>query len=308
MHSEPYPRDLVGYGPEPPHARWPGDARICVSLVIAVEEGSEYSILHGDAHSESILSEVAGLAPLPGEREPNIESMYEYGSRAGYWRIVRALEERELTATVYAVAMALERNPAAGEAAVEAGFEVMSHGYRWINYHGMDEATEREHIDRAVEIITRVCGRRPVGWCTGRPSMNTRRLVVEAGGFLYDSDSLSDDLPYWESVNGAGHLVIPHQFDNNDTKFVHTNGFAYGGHYEQYLKDNFDVLYREGLERPKMMTVSLHSRIVGRPGRIRALERFLDYVLEHDRVWIPTREEIARHWIATHPFRPPETA
>ncbi len=305
MQSEPYPRDLVGYGPEPPHARWPGEARICVSLVIAVEEGSEYSILHGDAHCESILSEVAGLVPRPGAREPNIESMYEYGSRAGYWRILRALGERGLTATVYAVAMALERNPAAGEAAVEAGFEVMSHGYRWIDYHGMDEATEREHIERAVEIIARVCGRRPVGWCTGRPSMNTRRLVVEAGGFLYDSDSLSDDLPYWESVNGAGHLVIPHQFDNNDSKLVHPNGFAYGGHYEEYLKDTFDVLYREGLERPRMMTVSLHSRIVGRPGRIRALERFLDYVLGHDRVWIPTREQIARHWTATHPYRSP---
>ena len=305
MPSEPYPRDLVGYGPEPPHARWPGDARICVSLVIAVEEGSEYSILHGDAHCESILSEVAGLVPRPGAREPNIESMYEYGSRAGYWRILRALGERGLTATVYAVAMALERNPTAGEAAVEAGFEVMSHGYRWIDYHGMDEATEREHIDRAVEIIARVCGRRPVGWCTGRPSMNTRRLVVEAGGFLYDSDSLSDDLPYWETVNGTGHLVIPHQFDNNDSKFVHPNGFACGGHYEEYLKDTFDVLYREGLERPRMMTVSLHSRIVGRPGRIRALERFLDYVLGHDRVWIPTREQIARHWMTTHPCRPP---
>ena len=186
---------------------------------------------------------------------------------------------------------------------MQAGFEVMSHGYRWIDYHGMDEATEREHIDRSVEIITRVCGRRPVGWCTGRPSLNTRRLVVEAGGFLYDSDSLSDDLPYWETVGGTGHLVIPHQFDNNDSKFVHTNGFAHGGHYEQYLRDTFDVLYREGLERPKMMTVSLHSRIVGRPGRIRALERFLDYVLEHDRVWIPTREQIARHWTATHPYR-----
>ncbi|MEQ9349503.1 MAG: polysaccharide deacetylase family protein, partial [Alphaproteobacteria bacterium] len=194
-----YPRDLIGYGAEPPHAQWPGQAKVCISLVIAVEEGSEYSILHGDAHSESILSEVAGLTPLPGQREVNIESMYEYGSRAGYWRIMRSLTSRGLPATVYAVAMALERNPAAGEAAVKAGFEVMSHGYRWINYHGMDEALEREHMEKAVDIIARICGKRPVGWCTGRPSMNTRRLVVEEGGFLYDSDSLSDDLPYWET-------------------------------------------------------------------------------------------------------------
>ena len=281
MHSEPYPRDLIGYGPEPPHAGWPGDARVCVSLVIAVEEGSEYSILHGDAHSESILSEVAGLTPIPGERE--VEHRVHVRVREPGRLLAHRADtpkERGLTATVYAVAMALERNPAAGEAAVEAGFEVMSHGYRWINYHGIDEATEREHIEQGGG--GHRPGLRPASGragAPGRPSLNTRRLVVEAGGFLYDSDSLSDDLPYWETVNGVGHLVIPHQFDNNDTKFVHTNGFAYGGHYEQYLKDTFDVLYREGLERPKMMTVSLHSRIVGRPGRIRALERFLDYVL-----------------------------
>ncbi len=299
-----YPRDLVGYGRNPPHAGWPDKARICVSLVVSVEEGGEYSILHGDEHSESILSEVAGAAPAVGRREPNIESMYEYGSRAGFWRVLRAITDRGLAATVYAVGMAIERNPAAAEAAMDAGFEVMSHGYRWIDYSLVDESVEREHLHKMVEIISRICGTRPVGWCTGRPSVNTRRLVVEEGGFLYDSDSLADDLPYWEAVAGRPHLVVPHQFDTNDSKFVHTNGFAYGGHYEAYLKDTFDTLYREGESAPRMMTVSLHPRIVGRPGRILAFERFLDHALSHDRVWLATREQIARHWIATHPYRP----
>ena len=301
MSEEEYPRDLFGYGPMPPKANWPGGAQICVSLVISVEEGGENSILHGDGQSESILSEVAGLSPVVGGREPNIESMYEFGSRAGYWRVLRTLQERELTATVYAVGMAIERNPAAAEAAVAAGYEIIAHGHKWIDYAAVPEQVERDHMGLAIESITRICGKRPLGWCTGRPSMNTRRLVVEEGGFLYDSDSLSDELPYWERVSGRNHLVIPHQFDTNDSKFVHANGFAYGGHYEAYLRDSFDVLYREGEAHPRMMTVSLHPRIVGRPGRIAALERFLDYVLTHDKVWIPTREEIARHWIARHP-------
>jgi peptidoglycan/xylan/chitin deacetylase (PgdA/CDA1 family) len=197
--------------------------------------------------------------------------------------------------------MAIERNPAAAEAAVAAGFEVMSHGYRWIDYADIPEDIEREHMHRAIEIITRICGSRPLGWCTGRPSMNTRKLVVEEGGFLYDSDSLSDDLPYWERVAGHDHLVIPHQFDTNDTKFVHVNGFAHGGHYESYLRDSFDTLYREGEFTPRMMTLSMHPRIIGRPGRIAALERFLDYVLSKDKVWITTRADIAKHWMAEHP-------
>lgn len=301
MTDDDYPRDLVGYGPVPPNADWPGGARVCLSLVVSVEEGGENSTLHGDGQSESILSEVAGLSPVVGGRELNIESMYEFGSRAGYWRVMRALQDRELPATVYAVGMAIERNPAAAEAAVAAGYEIVSHGHRWIDYANMPEKIEREHMDLAVETITRICGKRPLGWCTGRPSMNTRRLVVEEGGFLYDSDSLADDLPYWERVSDRDHLVIPHQFDTNDSKFVHVNGFAHGGHYETYLRDSFDVLYREGEEFPRMMTVSLHPRIIGRPGRIAALERFLDHVLAHDKVWITTREAIARHWMARHP-------
>ncbi len=301
MSDKNYPRDLVGYGPMPPTANWPGGARVCLSLVVSIEEGGENSILHGDAQSESILSEVAGLSPVVGAREVNIESMYEYGSRAGYWRVMRALNERELPTTIYAVAMAIERNPAVAEAAVAAGFEVMSHGYRWIDYSNIPIDLEREHMYQAIEIITRICGSRPLGWCTGRPSMNTRKLIVEEGGFLYDSDSLSDDLPYWERVAGKDHLVIPHQFDTNDSKFVHVNGFAYGGHYESYLRDSFDTLYREGELKPRMMTVSMHPRIIGRPGRIAALERFLDYVLSKDKVWITTRANIAKHWIEEHP-------
>ncbi len=301
MTEDEYPRDLVGYGPVPPKADWPSGARVCLSLVVAAEEGGENSVLHGDGQSESILSEVAGMSPVVGGRELNIESMYEYGSRAGYWRVLRALQDRDLPATVYAVGMAIERNPAAAEAAVKAGYEIISHGHRWIDYAAVPEQIEREHMGLAIDAITRICGKRPVGWCTGRPSMNTRRLVVEEGGFLYDSDSLSDDLPYWERVADRDHLVIPHQFDTNDSKFVHVNGFAHGGHYETYLRDSFDVLFREGDAFPRMMTVSLHPRIIGRPGRIAALERFLDHVLTHDKVWITTREEIARHWIARHP-------
>lgn len=297
-----YLRDLVGYGPKPPHAAWPGDARICVSIVISLEEGGETCVLHGDDRSETILTDVAGLTPVIGGRDLNAESMYEYGSRAGYWRVMRALCDRGLPATVYAVGMALERNPAAAEAAVAAGFEVMSHGYRWIDYAQVPEDRERADLQKSIEVITRICGKRPVGWCTGRPSMNTRRLVVEEGGFLYDSDSLADDLPYWEVVGGKPHLILPHQFDNNDSKLVHVNGFSYGGHYEAYLRDNFDVLYREGAEAPKMITISLHPRIIGRPGRIAALERFLDHAMAHERVWFATREAVARHWIDTHPY------
>ena len=216
--------------------------------------------------------------------------------------MLRILQERELPVTVYACGMALERNPAAAEAIAAAGFEVCSHGWRWIDYHGMPEDVERADMARNVASLNRLIGRRPVGWYTGRPSMNTRRLVVEHGGFLYDSDGYADDLPYWETVASTGHLVVPHQFDNNDTKLVHVNGFSYGGHYEQYLRDNFDVLYAEGAERPKMMTISLHSRIVGRPGRAMALVRALDHMRRHDKVWFTDRQSIARHWMETHPY------
>ena len=276
MVESSYPRDLIGYGQHPPLAEWPGGARICVSIVIAYEEGGETCILHGDDRSETVLAEVSGLIPVIGGRDPNTESLYDYGSRAGYWRLMRILAERELTATVYAVTMALERNPAAAEAAMEAGFEMMAHGHRWIDYSRVPAQTEREHMDRAVEVITRQCGERPLGFYVGRPSMNTRRLVVEEGGFLYDCDSYADDMPYWDHSAGRPHLVIPHQFDTNDSKLVHPNGFPHGEAWETYLRDSFDVLWREGADTPRMITVSLHPRIAGAPWpvrRSRALSR-----------------------------------
>lgn len=301
MSDPSYPRDLVGYGPHPPAARWPGGARICVSVVISYEEGGETSVLHGDDRSEAILTEIAGLSPVMGGRDPNGETMYEYGSRAGIWRLMRALRDRDLPATLNAVTMALERNPAVARAACEAGWEVMAHGHRWIDYAAIPEAVERDHMNRAVEVITRLCGARPVGWYTGRPGVNTRRLVVEEGGFLYDSDSYADDLPYWDHGCGRPHLVIPHQFDTNDSKLVHPNGFSAGRDWEAYLRDSFDLLYREGARHPRMLTVPLHPRISGRPGRALALERFLDHVCAHEGVWVATRAQIAQHWIATHP-------
>jgi putative urate catabolism protein len=301
--SEPYPRDIVGYGEHPPHPHWPGDARLALSFVLNYEEGGERSILHGDAASEVYLHEVPGTAPLEGERALSVESVYEYGSRAGFWRIRRMFMERNLTLTVYAVGMALERNPDAGRAMVEAGFEVASHGWRWIDYHDVPEAEEREHIRLAIAAIERAAGARPVGWYTGRISPNTRRLVAEEGGFLYDADSYADDLPYWELVAGTPQLIVPYTLDNNDMKYAVANGFDNGQGFFQYLCDAFDVLYAESASSPKMMSVGLHCRLVGRPGRAAALARFLDYVRGHERVWITTRREIARHWRAQYPYR-----
>jgi allantoinase len=301
--TEPYPRDLVGYGGHPPHPRWPGDARLALSIVLNYEEGGEACVLHGDPASEAYLQEVPGLAPLVGERNLTVESIYEYGARAGFWRILRLFRERDLTLTVYAVGMALERNPAAGRAMADAGFEVASHGWRWIDYQHVAEDEERAHLKLAIAAIERTTGSRPVGWYTGRNSPQTRRLVVEEGGFLYDSDSYADDLPYWVEVSGQPHLVIPYTLDNNDMKFAVNNGFSYGEEFFQYLRDAFDVLYEEGAERPKMMSVGLHCRLVGRPGRAAALARFLDYARSHDHLWITTRAEIARHWRKQHPYR-----
>jgi putative urate catabolism protein len=301
--SEAYPRDLIGYGSQPPHAKWPGGARLALSFVINYEEGGEMCILHGDARSESYLHEVPGGHGLVGERSLGVESVYDYGARAGWWRLRRLFVERGLAATIYAVGMALERNREAAASMVEAGFEVASHGWRWIDYQHVAEAVEREHIQRAIAAIEQACGQRPVGWYTGRNSPNTRRLVVEAGGFLYDSDSYADDLPYWEQVGGQPHLVIPYTLDNNDMKYAVLNGFAYGEQFFGYLKDAFDVLYAEGQDRPRMMSVGLHCRLAGRPGRAAALARFLDYVQGHQRVWITTRAKIARHWWKAHPYR-----
>ncbi|MFN8185887.1 MAG: allantoinase PuuE [Gaiellales bacterium] len=296
------PRDLVGYGQHPPHPRWPGGARLAVSFVLNYEEGAEYTPLEGDATSEAFLHEVIGAPPTVGRRNLNTESMFEYGSRAGLWRVYRVFAKHRMPMTVYAVAQALERNPEGARAMVEAGWEVASHGYRWIDYLEMPEDEEREHIRRAIETIERVAGQRPVGWYTGRISENTRRLVVEAGGFLYDSDSYADELPYWVDVDGTPQLIIPYTLDNNDFKFLQVNGFVTAEEFSTYLRDAFDVLYEEGATAPKLMSVGLHCRIIGRPGRIQGIERFLGHVARHPDVWVTTRAEIARHWRATYPY------
>ena len=296
-----YPRDLVGYGGQPPHPHWPNDARIAVSIVLNYEEGGESCVLHGDSHSESVLTDVGGEA-LENARNLNVESNFEYGSRVGFHEIMRLLTERSIEATIYAVGMALERNPQAAAAIIRSGLEVACHGQRWIDYQFVAEDIERADILRNVEIVTSVIGRRPRGWYTGRPSPNTRRLVVEAGGFLYDSDAYNDDLPYWTSVSGHPHLVVPHSFDTNDSRLQRGGDFGVGEDFFVYCRDAFDWLYRRGTEgHPRMMTISLHGRIIGRPGRIGALARLLDYICQHESVWLCSRAAIADHWVAQHP-------
>ena len=291
-----FQRDLIGYGAEPPHPRWPGNARIALNFVVNYEEGAEYTLLNGDDRPETILSEVGAAPPVMGTRDINMESMYEYGARAGVWRVLRAFQDREIVPTVYAVGLALERNPRVAEAVAATGCDVVAHGWRWIDYVPIAEAVEREHIKKCIEVIRRMTGRRPVGWYTGRPSLNTRRLVVEEGGFLYDGDAYADDLPYWVTVGARAHLIVPHSFDNNDSRMARNQDLPTGEMFFQYLKDAFDALYAEGETAPKMMTVSTHCRLMGRPGRIVGLMRFLDYVRARDRVWLCRREEIARHW------------
>ena len=297
-----YDRDMVGYGAMPPDPKWPGGARLALQIVLNYEEGGENCILHGDAQSESYLSEIVGLPPLQGERNLTIESMYEYGSRRGLWRLLRLFKAYDIKTTVFAVAMALERNPEAAQAMVSQGHEIACHGWRWIDYRDVPIKTERQHLYRAIEAIERVAGTRPLGWYTGRVSANTRRLVAEEGNFLYDSDSYSDDLPYWESVGGRPHLIIPYTLDVNDMKFGTFQGFNTGNDFFTYLKDAFDQHYEEGRDFPSMMSVGLHCRIAGRPGRITGLARFLDYVKSFDDVWICRRIDIARHWHAVHPY------
>jgi putative urate catabolism protein len=300
--SDAYPRDLIGYNGRPPDPRWPGEARRELSLVMNYEEGGESCILHGDRRSEVYLQEVVGLTPLEGDRNLTVESLYEYGSRAGFWRLLRLFAARDIKITVYAVGMALERHPEAARALVAAGHEIASHGWRWIDHQTMPIEEERAHLRRAIAAIEKVSGARPLGWYTGRTSLNTRALVVEEGGFLYDSDAYNDDLPYWVTVEGKPHLVIPYTLDNNDMKFGVPQGFNSGDQFFAYLKDAFDVLYQEGADSPKMMSVGLHMRLVGRPGRFAALARFLDYVQSHDKVWICRRVDIARHWRQAHPY------
>ena len=299
--SRAYPRDLIGYGGNPPHPRWPNDARLAVSIVLNYEEGGECCVLHGDSHSESVLTDV-GAEPLPGARNLNVESNFEYGSRVGFWEVMRILRERGIDATVYAVGMALERNPDAAAEMARSGFEVACHGERWIDYQFVPEETERAHMLRNVETVTRMIGRKPTGWYTGRPSPNTRRLAVETGGFLYDSDAYNDDLPYWVRVGDRSHLVIPHSFDANDSRLQRGGDFATGDEFFAYCRDAFDWLYGLGCAgRPRMMTISLHGRIIGRPGRIGALVRLLAHIQRHDAVWLCNRTAIAQHWLSHHP-------
>jgi putative urate catabolism protein len=305
--TAPYPRDLVGYGRNPPHAQWPGNARVAVQFVLNYEEGGENSVLHGDAGSEQFLSELFNPASYPA-RHLSMEGIYEYGSRAGVWRILREFEKRGLPLTVFGVAMALRRHAELTAAIKELGHEIACHGLRWIHYQGVEEAVEREHMAQALQVIEQLTGERPLGWYTGRDSPNTRRLVADYGGFEYDSDYYGDDLPFWMKVkktNGtiAPHLVVPYSLDTNDMRFSLPQGFAQAEDFFIYLRDSFDALYAEGEHAPKMMSVGMHCRLLGRPGRIVALQKFLDHVQAHDRVWVCRRIDIARHWKQTHPYQ-----
>jgi putative urate catabolism protein len=296
-----YPRDLLGYAGSPPDPRWPGAARIAVNFVLNYEEGGERSILHGDAESENRLSDLAAAAPLRNARDLNMESAYEYGARIGVWRLLQIFRDRNVPFTVYAVGMALERNPKVVEAMASADADFVDHGWRWIDYHRVGEATEREHMERSIEVIQRLAGSRPLGWYLGTPGPNTRRLVVEEGGFLYDSDAYNDELPYWNYQYGRPHLIIPHTLEDNDTRLARSLGWGQAGDFLTSLTDNFDALYAQGSEQPRMMTIAVHCRLAGKPGRAAAFARFVDHVLRHDRVWICRRLEIARHWREHHP-------
>ncbi len=296
-----YPRDLQGYGRKPPKVVWPEGARVALQFVVNYEEGGENCILHGDSASEAFLSEIIGAVPWPGQRHMSMESIYEYGSRVGVWRVMNFFRQRSIPFTLFAVAMALERNPAVVETVLEDGNEICSHGYRWIDYRNVPLEVEREHIHRAVDIIQSMTGEHPLGWYTGRTSENTRKLIIEEGGFLYDSDDYSDDLPFWMHIAEKNHLVVPYSLDANDMRFVSPQGFNTADQFYTYLRDSFDVLYREGGETPRMMSVGLHCRLVGRPGRMRALERFVDYVQRYNEVWFCRRADIARHWRDHHP-------
>ncbi|MEP9376062.1 allantoinase PuuE [Aquabacter sp. CN5-332] len=301
MTSKPYPRDLIGYSRTPPHPRWPGDARIAVQFVMNYEEGGENSILHGDAASEAFLSEIVGAAPWPGQRHMNMESIYEFGSRVGFWRLHRLFTERGLPLTVFGIATAMERHPEAVAAMNAAGWEVASHGYKWIDYKDIPKKTERKHIAEAIRIHTEVAGTRPLGFYQGRSSENSTPLAMAEGGFLYCADSYADELPYWVEGPKGPFLMVPYTLDANDMRFSIPAGFSNGDQFFTYLKDSFDLLYAEGETVPRMLSIGLHNRLVGRPGRAAALARFLDYIQGHEKVWVARRIDIARHWIAHHP-------
>ncbi|TDT87702.1 OHCU decarboxylase [Azorhizobium sp. AG788] len=296
-----YPRDLIGYGRNPPHPRWPGEARICVQFVINYEEGAERCLLHGDTESEAFLSDISGAQPWPGQRHMNMESIYEYGARAGFWRLHRLFTARNMPVTIFGVAKALERNPEAVAAMNEAGWEIASHGLRWIDYRNLSAETERAHIAEAVRIQTEVAGERPLGLYQGRTSENTLPLTIAEGGFLYSADTYADELPYWIESERGPFLMVPYTLEANDMRFAIPEGYASGDDFFAYLRDSFDLLYAEGETAPRMMSVGLHCRLVGRPGRAKALARFLDYIADHERVWVARRLDIARHWVAHHP-------
>lgn len=304
MGERSYPRDLKGYAGKPPHAKWPGGARIAVQFVLNYEEGGENSILHGDAGAETFLSEIINAPEIKGARHMSMESLYEYGSRAGVWRLLKLFRDHKIPITVFAIATALERNPCVVDEILIDGHEICSHGLKWINYQDVAEDVERAHIAEAVEILRTLTGERPLGWYTGRTSPNTRRLVVEHGGFLYDADDYNDDLPFWTRVGDVDHLVVPYTLDVNDMRFATVQGFNSGDQFYAYLKDAFDVLYKEGETAPKMLSIGLHGRIVGRPGRFAALERFVRYALDQPDVWFCRRIDIARCWRDNFP--PPE--
>ena len=299
--NETYPRDMKGYGSTPPDPKWPDGARLAVQFVLNYEEGGENCILHGDRSSEAYLTEIVGLSPLQNQRSLTVESLYEYGSRVGFWRLLRLFKEKGLPLTCFAVGMALKRNPDVAHALINSGHEIAGHGWRWIDYQNVPINIEREHIRLTIDTIRDLTGGRPLGWYTGRVSPNTTRLIAEEGGFLYHSDSYCDDLPFWETVEGHSNLVVPYSLDVNDMKFGGIQGFNSGDQFFTYLQDSFDWLYRESATHPRMMSIGLHCRIVGKPGRIAALERFIDYISHHENIWICRRIDIARHWQSAHP-------
>ncbi|MCH9665371.1 MAG: allantoinase PuuE [Gammaproteobacteria bacterium] len=297
------PRDHIGYGQNPPHPKWPNDARIALQFVLNYEEGSEQCLLHGDSASEKFLSEIVGADERVGVRHMNIESMYEYGSRAGFWRLFRMFTDRKLPVTCYGVTTAMQKNPDAVKAMLDADWEMASHGYRWIEYQYFSKEEEREHFHKAIKLHTEITGERPLGWYTGRSSPYTRKMVAEEGGFMYNADSYADDLPYWEKHDDCKPLlIVPYTLDTNDMRFATPQGFNSGTQFYDYLKDAFDCLYAEGATSPKMLSIGLHCRLIGRPARAVALAKFLDYVSSHDQVWICRRLDIAKHWHEVHPF------
>ena len=297
-----YPRDLIGYGQTPPDVSWPNASRVAVQFVINYEEGGENCVLHGDAASEAFLSEIVGAQAYQGMRHANMESIYEYGSRAGFWRLHRLFTQRKMPVTVFGVAMALQRNQQVVEAMLKSDWEIASHGYRWIDYQFLDESIELEHMQQAIDIQTQVTGEPPKGWYLGRCSPNSHRLAAQYGNFVYNADSYADDLPYYDTQYTKPQLMVPYTLDANDMRFATPQGFNCGDQFYSYLKDSFDVLYDEGATHPKMMSVGLHCRLIGRPGRIAALKRFLDYIEKHEDVWVARRIDIANHWLQTQPL------